>query len=236
MDTGEGEGLQVIGGADDFGLLIAAGAAADELEIVVEEELARRSRGIGRRGWRGLGARCGIGAWRGEVDGADDVDVVEEEGFVEISWIFEEEPGGFFEAAAGVEEDFFAGDFDAQAEVFVGFQVVDDLVGEVVDVDDEFGDAESAEAGEGDFEEGAAGEFDKGFGAGVGEGLRRVPRPAARIMAFIEAISACLVSRVQGGARLLRVRCGCGGVWLIARRDKRSGAGRRCSRRRPLNF
>jgi hypothetical protein len=30
----------------------------------------------------------------------------------------------------------------------------------VVDVDDEFGDAERAEAGEGDFEEGAAVDFD----------------------------------------------------------------------------
>ncbi len=36
------------------------------------------------------------------IDGADDVDVVEEEGLVEIFWIFEEEPGGFFQAAAGV--------------------------------------------------------------------------------------------------------------------------------------
>ena len=31
-----------------------------------------------------------------EIDGADDVDVVEEEGLVEIFWIFEEEPGCFF--------------------------------------------------------------------------------------------------------------------------------------------
>ncbi len=82
-----------------------------------------------------------------EIDGADDVDVVEEEGIVEAAGIVEEKPGGFFEAAAGVEQDFFAGDFDAHAEVFVGFQVVDDHVGEVVDVDDDFGDAEGAEAG-----------------------------------------------------------------------------------------
>ncbi len=72
---------------------------------------------------------------------------MEEEGLVEIFWVFEEKPGGFFESAAGVEEDFFAGDFDAQAEVVVGFEVGDDLVGEVVDVDDEFGDAEGAKAG-----------------------------------------------------------------------------------------
>ncbi len=49
------------------------------------------------------------------------------------------------------------------------FQVVDDLVGEVVDVDDDFSDAESAEAREGDFEKGAAGEFDESLGASAGE-------------------------------------------------------------------
>ncbi len=87
---------------------------------------------------------------------------------ITASGIFEEKPGGFFEAAAGVEKDFFAGDFDAHAKVFVRFQVVDDLVGEVVDVDDGFGDAEGAEAGESDFEESAAGKFDEGFGARVG--------------------------------------------------------------------
>src|SRR6267154_511308 len=104
-----------------------------------------------------------------DVDGADDVDVVEEEGLVEILWIFEEEPGGFFQAAAGVEEDFFAGDFNAHAEIFVRFEIVDDLVGEVVDVDDDFGDAEGTETRESDFEEGTASDFDEGFGASVRE-------------------------------------------------------------------
>src|SRR6266446_6502013 len=46
-----------------------------------------------------------------DVDGADDVDVVEEEGLVEILWIFEEETGGFFQAAADFEES-AAGEFD----------------------------------------------------------------------------------------------------------------------------
>jgi hypothetical protein len=39
----------------------------------------------------------------------------------------------------------------------------------MVEVEDDFMDAEIAEAGEIDFEEGAAGDFDHGFGAGVGE-------------------------------------------------------------------
>jgi len=79
-----------------------------------------------------------------DVDVADDVYVVEEEGFVlclesGADGIFEEEPSGFFEAAAGVQQNVFSGDFDAHAKVFVGFQVVDDQISKVVNVDDDFG-------------------------------------------------------------------------------------------------
>src|SRR6267143_4011627 len=38
VDAGEGERLEVIGRANDFGGLITSGAAAAELEVVVEEE------------------------------------------------------------------------------------------------------------------------------------------------------------------------------------------------------
>ena len=37
VDAGEGEGVRVIGRADDFGLLLATGTAANELEIGVEK-------------------------------------------------------------------------------------------------------------------------------------------------------------------------------------------------------
>ncbi len=84
--------------------------------------------------------------------------------------MFEEEPGGFFEAAARIEQEVvLAGDFDAHAEVVVGFQVGDDHVGEVVNVDDGFGDAKGAQAGEINFEERAGIDFDEGLGTRVGE-------------------------------------------------------------------
>src|SRR6266481_2875956 len=87
----------------------AAGAAAAELVVVVEEEGAGGFAGLDGQG----GERVILGVeleHAGEVDVADDVDVVEEEGLVETGGIFEEEPGGFFEAAAGVEENVFARD------------------------------------------------------------------------------------------------------------------------------
>ena len=75
---------------------------------------------------------------------------------VAAAGVFEEKPGGLFQAAAGVQQDVFAGDFDAHAEIAVRFQIVDDLIGEMVDVDDDLGDTESTQAGESDFEQGAA--------------------------------------------------------------------------------
>jgi hypothetical protein len=140
----------------------ASGPGA-EVKIVVEEELAGGGAGLDGQGGQGLMVFVDL-EHLGEVDGAEDVDVVEEEGFIETFWIFEEEPGGFFEAAAGVEEEVvFAGDFDAKVEIIFGVQVVDDLAGQVVDVNDDFGDAEGAEAGESDFEQGATVDFDQGF-------------------------------------------------------------------------
>ena len=135
--------------------------------MVVEEEGAGRFAGLDGEG--GEGVIFGVELEHaGEINVADDVDVVEKEGLAEASGIFEEKPGSLFQASAGVEQDFFTGNFDAEAEILVGFQVGDDHVGEVVDVDDGFGDAESAQAGEGDFEKGAAREFDESFGTRVG--------------------------------------------------------------------
>jgi len=96
---------------------------------------------------------------------------VEEERVVETSGIFLEKPGGFFQASSGVEKEIvFTRDFEAHVEIVFGCEISGDHVGEVVDVDDGFGDAEGAQAGESDFEESAAVDFDESFGTCVGEG------------------------------------------------------------------
>ena len=167
VDAGESEGVGISGGSNNFWFLIRADAAAAKLEVIVEQERAGSFAGLHGEG--GEGVIFGVELEHaGEINVADDVDVVEKEGLVEASGIFEEKPGSLFQASSGVEQDFFTGDFDAKAEILVGFQVGDDHVGEVVDVDDGFGDAKSAQVGKGDFEEGAAGEFDESFGTRVG--------------------------------------------------------------------
>ena len=73
------------------------------------------------------------------------------------------------EAAAGVEQDLFAGDFDVHAEVLVGAEIFDDHVGEVMGIDDDFVNAEGAQAGERDLEQCAAGDLNQRLGTIVGE-------------------------------------------------------------------
>src|SRR5713101_5826935 len=129
-----------------------AGAAAAELEVLVEEQVSG-SLTI-------LHGKCGESVsvvveseHAYEIDVADDVDVVQEERLIQTAGILEEKPGGFFQAAAGVEQEILAGDFDAHAKVGAGLQIIDNHVGEVMDVDNHFSDAKGAQPGEGDFEQ-----------------------------------------------------------------------------------
>ena len=64
----------------------------------------------------------------------------------------------FFRPPPVSSRDFFAGDFNPHAEVAVGLEVIDDFVGEVMDVDNHFADAKGAQADKGDFKQRAAGD------------------------------------------------------------------------------
>jgi hypothetical protein len=99
VDAGEGEGLQrrrrEISRFARNDRIFVVDAAAGKLEVVVEEE--------GPGGFAGLDGEGGEGVifgmeleHAGEINVADDVDVVEKEGLVEATGIFEEKPGGFF--------------------------------------------------------------------------------------------------------------------------------------------
>src|SRR5437588_525180 len=95
--------LQIAGGLGKVGG--AAGAAAAEL-VVVEEEVAGGFAGLHGQGGHGVIFRVEL-EHAAEVDVADDVDVVEKKGLIlagiAASGIFEEKPGGPFQAAACVE-------------------------------------------------------------------------------------------------------------------------------------
>src|SRR5437660_5424697 len=123
MDAGEGESVEwgwsrflrpegpSYSMGNKFRFAIGADHPAAELGMVVEEEGAGSFAGLD--GESGEGAVFGVELQHAaEIDVADDVDVVEEEGLhligvatfgVAGGGIFEEKPGGFFQAAAGVQ-------------------------------------------------------------------------------------------------------------------------------------
>src|SRR5258708_10937600 len=74
------------GGANQLGLAVAPGAAAAEVEVVVEEEVAGSFSGLDGEGREGVifGVELQDAA---EINGADDVDVVEEERLVHLAGI-----------------------------------------------------------------------------------------------------------------------------------------------------
>ncbi|MEI9969928.1 MAG: hypothetical protein WDM87_15375 [Terracidiphilus sp.] len=84
----------------------------------------------------------------GEIDGAEDIDIMNEEGFVFVRAVLQEEPCSLLEAASGIEQNIFAGDLNAHAEVTICSEVVNDTVGEVVHIDNHFIHAEMTAAAE----------------------------------------------------------------------------------------
>src|SRR6266700_1855694 len=78
VDAGEGEGLRVGGGPDEFGGAGEAGAATAERAVFVGEEVA-----AGGAVLKGEGAESALFSVKakhaGEIDGAEDGDVVEDE-------------------------------------------------------------------------------------------------------------------------------------------------------------
>jgi hypothetical protein len=147
---------------------IATDAAAAELALLVEEKIAR-----GVALLNGQGGECVVFDVKADharkIDGAEDINVVDDEGLSRAFAGLQEKPGGFLEAAAGVEQNLLARDFNAHAEVLVGMEVIDDFVGEMMDVENDFANAEDAQAAEGELKESTAGDGDQRFGAVIGE-------------------------------------------------------------------
>ncbi len=89
-----------------------------------------------------------------KIDGADDVDVVKDKRLVFLGVAaLAQKPRGFFQAAAGVEQNIFARKLNVHAKIAGGFYMVDDHVCVVMDVDDDIMNAKIAQARERDFQQ-----------------------------------------------------------------------------------
>ncbi len=116
------------------------------MKMFVEKEISGSFTVLYRKGSKGLILVMEL-HHASKIDRADDIDIVQNERLV-----VREEPGGLLQAAAGIEQELLARNFDTHAEVIVLFEIGLDHVGEMVHVDDHFGYAEKAQTGECDFE------------------------------------------------------------------------------------
>src|SRR5208282_4356617 len=88
-----------------------------------------------------------------QVDRADDIDIVQNEGLIQRAGVLQKEMSRLFQSAASVEQDLLTRDFNAHAEVVVRFQVIKDHVGKMMHIDDDLANAKFAQAGKRDLEQ-----------------------------------------------------------------------------------
>ena len=108
-----------------------------------------------------------------EVDGAEHIHVVHEEGLVGTS----KEVRSMFQTSSGVEKNLFVRNGDVHAEILMIAQILCDHIGEVVRVDNYFADPKGAKARHGKFQQGAGPNFDQRLGAIVGERPKASAQP-----------------------------------------------------------
>src|SRR5690242_20670082 len=98
-----------------------------------------------------------------KINCADNIHVVKNEGLVQAVRILQKEPTRLFQATASVEQKLFARNLHLQAEIVLGFQVLDYQVGEVVHVDNKLAHSKRRESRKCDFQQRAAAYFNKRF-------------------------------------------------------------------------
>ena len=106
-----------------------------------------------------------------EINGADDVDIVQKERFVQTGGIAQKKVTGFFQSATGVEQQLFQGQLDVHPKIAVGLQVLDDHPGKVMHIDHDVANPEVAQARERDFQKRSPGDLHQGLGAIAGQGM-----------------------------------------------------------------
>src|SRR5580698_4690921 len=81
-----------------------------------------------------------------KINRADDIDIVQNEGLVDATWLVEKKMSRLLQPAASIEQSLLTRNFDTHAKVVVGFQIIDDHVGKVMHIDDHFANATLAQA------------------------------------------------------------------------------------------
>ena len=111
-------------GSNQLSFPIAPRSPAAKLKLLVEEQVAGRLAILHRQ--RGESLILGVKLHHApQIDRADDIDIVQNERLF-ASRTLKKKMRGLFQAAAGIEQDLFARDFNPHAEIVVRLQIIDE--------------------------------------------------------------------------------------------------------------
>src|SRR5262245_8976253 len=141
-----------------------AGSAPAQLHMLIEEERPR-----GRPVVDGQSSDCPIVAMilrhAVEIDGTDHIYVMQQERFCVVA----EKPARLLQSSTGIEQRLFAGNLNVHPKVVVCFQVLNNHVREVMDIDDHSIDTACAQTLKSDLQQRAACDFHQCLRTAVGE-------------------------------------------------------------------
>src|SRR5882724_2067277 len=137
VDARKSQLLKAWRSSHQFRFLIAANSPAAQFPLLVKKQITRTFPLLDSKSCQSVIFKMNFHNAL-KINCADDVHVVQDERLVQSVGILEKEPARFLQAAAGVEQQFFAGDFHLQAEIIFCFQVLNYQVGKMVHVDDDF--------------------------------------------------------------------------------------------------
>jgi hypothetical protein len=103
-----------------------------------------------------------------QVDGAENIYVMEDERIIESVRVVEKKPGGFFKAPASIEQNVLARQLDAHAKILIRFEIFGNHFGEVMNVDNHLVDSALPQAFQRELEQRAARHLNHCLGPGLG--------------------------------------------------------------------
>src|SRR5712692_1620538 len=166
MDAAKSQRLHLLGRSNKFSFLTMSPAA--KLKLLVEEQVSSRLPVLHRQCGESLILSVKLHHAL-EINRGDNVNIVQNKRLAKTPGIVEEKIGRLPQAAARVEQDVLARDFNVNAEVIVGFQIVENRIGKVMHIDNHLANPKGEQARERDLQQRAAGDFHQGLGAMVGE-------------------------------------------------------------------
>src|SRR5262249_6336845 len=122
VNSGEGKSLHLVSRAGHVGGLVAFQSPAAKVKLIVEKQVPRTFALLHgqcrQRSLFDVELHHAV-----QVNRTEDIHIVQEERLIPRGGVVKKEPGGFFQPAAGVKQDIFAGDLNPHAEVAVRLQI-----------------------------------------------------------------------------------------------------------------